>query len=93
MPDARGKLIDKFNRVHKLVDEVAGVIVKAKRRVVVNRFQRPVGSDDVVSDFGRMDFQAKLYPIGRENIEDRLPASGKISIPLSMSAWLVGGKK
>ena len=92
MEDTVREFVDKLSRIDKLVDQVAGVKVDAKSRVVVDRGQRTMHGDDIIGDLGGMDFQPKLDAFGLENIKNRRPAVGKILIA-SVDVGLAGGRE
>lgn len=59
MEDAIGEGVDEFDGVDALPDEMGGVEVDSKGGVVIEGGQRAIEGDDVVGDFGWVDFECE----------------------------------
>src|SRR5512144_710419 len=70
MEDALSKLIDEFNRVDELVNEVRWIKIKTKRRVIIYCFQSPLRGDQVICNFSRVNLQSKFDIVAFENIQN-----------------------
>ena len=64
--------------VNTLIAEMARIVVKSEGFSAVDRLNRAFRSDDVKSDFSRMDFESELDTDFIKDIENRVPTVGEI---------------
>src|SRR5512138_144956 len=81
MPNLAAKFVDEFDRINELVNEVRRVKIEPERRMVLDRFQRAPGSDQIVGDLCWVHFQRKVNAVFLELIQDWQPLLGKELIP------------
>src|SRR5437899_4914841 len=78
--DAIPKLHHERRRVEELVREMAGIAVDAEPRPIAARGQRLASRHEVVSDLGRMHLEAEADAFLVEDVDDRVPARGKVRV-------------
>ena len=61
MEDAVGESVDELDGIESLPDQVGGIEVDAEGGVVVECVECVLEGDDVVSDFGWVDFEGEAY--------------------------------
>src|SRR6202042_2133474 len=78
--------------VEVLPDEVARVEVEAEALPVADRVEGASGGPVVVGDLTRVDLVGEAHPHLVEDVDDRVPALGKILVPSVDHLWRHGGK-
>src|SRR5260370_42562592 len=74
------KLLNKIGRIEKLMNEVAWVKIDTKAGAVADGIECFASRHKIVSNFGRMYFQAKLYAFLVKYIDNWIPASREIPV-------------
>src|SRR5258708_34562163 len=76
------KLLNKIGRIEELMNEVAWVKIDAKAGAVADGIECFARRHKIVSNFGRMYFQAKIYNFPVKYIHKWIPASRENPVSL-----------
>lgn len=77
-----GKLADELDGVDSLPNQVAGIEVEAELLAVADGIERPASGEQVECDLSRMHLQRESHAAFAEDIEDWIPALGKLLEPI-----------
>ena len=78
--NAAAEFADEFHIVHALITEMRRVVIETKARMILDRFERALGGNNVEGDFRGMHFERKVDVFLFKHIEDGQEAFGEVGI-------------